>query len=230
MRLDPAIISIRFSYIIKDWINSKLPQEFPDFEFLQGETIGVSEMGKLPFGASYDPIRLVLKKFNSNRNFDLIGKFFFFRELHLFTTWHQIAENIVVDSEGFSDLDPLLAPEWSLLVKSTHSPNCLLGDSLTKFFQICHDQRLLTDIIGDLAFFENEESSLSLAFNILTESRIPTISNVVGKRGPKFRRKNSEGPISENNLIPIMYFLFPDADENCVSYLKFFFYYYLFIT
>ncbi|XP_051158910.1 rab3 GTPase-activating protein catalytic subunit [Leptopilina boulardi] len=194
LRLDPAIISIRFSYIIKDWINSKLPQEFPDFEFLQGETIGVSEMGKLPFGASYDPIR----------------------ELHLFTTWHQIAENIVVDSEGFSDLDPLLAPEWSLLVKSTHSPNCLLGDSLTKFFQICHDQRLLTDIIGDLAFFENEESSLSLAFNILTESRIPTISNVVGKRGPKFRRKNSEGPISENNLIPIMYFLFPDADENCI--------------
>lgn len=61
LRLDPAIISIRFSYIIKDWINSKLPQELPDFEFLQGETIGVSEMGKLPFGASHDPIRLVCK-------------------------------------------------------------------------------------------------------------------------------------------------------------------------
>ena len=56
MRLDPAIISIRFSYVVKDWINSAWTQEPPDFDFFQGETLGVAELGKLPFGATYDPV------------------------------------------------------------------------------------------------------------------------------------------------------------------------------
>lgn len=55
-RLDPVMISVRFSYLLKDWTNSTWTQEPPDFDFMQGETLGVAELGKLPFGATYDPI------------------------------------------------------------------------------------------------------------------------------------------------------------------------------
>ena len=50
------MISARFSYLLKDWTNSTWTQEPPDFDFMQGETLGVAELGKLPFGATYDPI------------------------------------------------------------------------------------------------------------------------------------------------------------------------------
>ncbi|XP_033229238.1 rab3 GTPase-activating protein catalytic subunit [Belonocnema kinseyi] len=191
IRLEPAIVSTRFTYVVKDWINSAWTQEPPDFDFLQGETLGVAELGKLPFGASFDPIG----------------------EFHLFVTWHQVSENIVVDSEGYSNLDPLLAPEWSLLVKSAQSPVCLLGDYLTNFMQLIREQKSLVDVLGESATYDNDESAISSAFNILTESRIPTISNVVSKKTKK-RSRNVEGPISEEILLPIIYFLFPDADEN----------------
>lgn len=135
----------------------------------------------------------------------------------MFVTWHQVSENIVVDSEGYSNLDPLLAPEWSLLVKSAQSPVCLLGDYLTNFMQLIREQKSIVDVLGDSATYDNEESAISSAFNILTESRIPTISNVVSKKTTKKRSRNVEGPISEEILLPIIYFLFPDADENSVS-------------
>ena len=82
---------------------------------------------------------------------------------------------------------------------------------------MCREKKSLTDVLGDSASYNSEESTLSSAFNILTESRIPTISNVVGKKSTKQRSRNVEGPISEEILLPIIYFLFPDADENSVS-------------
>ena len=60
IRLDPVLVSIRFSYLLKDWTSSTWTQEPPDFDFLQGETLGVDELGKLPFGATYDPIKLII--------------------------------------------------------------------------------------------------------------------------------------------------------------------------
>lgn len=50
------MVSVRFSYLLKDWTNSIWTQEPPDFDFMQGETLGVAELGKLPFGATFDPV------------------------------------------------------------------------------------------------------------------------------------------------------------------------------
>lgn len=55
--LDPVVVSVRLSYALKDWTSSTWTQEPPDFDFLQGETLGVDELGKLPFGATFDPIK-----------------------------------------------------------------------------------------------------------------------------------------------------------------------------
>ncbi|XP_076182491.1 RAB3 GTPase activating protein subunit 1 isoform X2 [Ptiloglossa arizonensis] len=188
VRLDPVMVSARFSYLLKDWTTSTWTQEPPDFDFMQGETLGVVELGKLPFGVTFDPIA----------------------ELHLFTTWPELSENVVVDSEGFTDLEPQLAPEWSVQVKMVPLPACLLGEYLIDFLHLYQNQSTLVELLGDAV---NNVQSLSSVFNILTESRIPTISNVVSKATMK-KNENVEGPISEEILLPILYFLFPDADEN----------------
>ncbi|XP_076749790.1 RAB3 GTPase activating protein subunit 1 [Xylocopa sonorina] len=192
VRLDPVMISVRFSYLLKDWTNSTWTQEPPDFDFMQGETLGVAELGKLPFGATYDPIA----------------------ELHLFATWPEMSENVIVDSEGFTDLEPQLAPEWSVQVKMVSSPACLLGEYLTDFLHLYNNQKSMIDLLGDAVIYsQQEDQALSSVFNILTESKIPTISTVVNK-ATAMKNKNVEGPIPEEILLSILYFLFPDAEEN----------------
>ncbi|KAK2582517.1 hypothetical protein KPH14_004814 [Odynerus spinipes] len=157
VRLDPVLVSVRFSYLLRDWTCSTWTQQPPDFDFMQGETLGVAELGKLPFGATFDPIG----------------------ELHLYTTWPQMSENVVVDSEGFTDLEPQLAPEWSVQVTMVPSPACLLGDYLTDFLHLCNDQRAMADLLGTTK-----------------------------------KPKKVEGPISEEVLMPIIYFLFPDTEGS----------------
>ncbi|KAG5318252.1 RB3GP protein, partial [Pseudoatta argentina] len=191
VKIDSVMVSARFSYLLKDWTNSTWTQEPPDFDFMQGETLGVAELGKLPFGATFDPVR----------------------ELYLSVTWPQMSDNVVVDSEGYSDLEPQLAPEWSVQVKMVALPACLLGEYMSDFLHLCNNQKTMVELLGENASYMHDEQMLSSAFSVLTESRIPTISAVVGRANTK-KNKNIEGPISEEILLPILYFLFPDADEN----------------
>lgn len=59
--LEPVSIAVRFTYVLVDSTsNNTWTQEPPDFDFLQGESLGVPELGKLPFGATLDPVRQVL--------------------------------------------------------------------------------------------------------------------------------------------------------------------------
>jgi Rab3 GTPase-activating protein catalytic subunit len=62
--LEPVSVAVRFTYVLRDWTsNNTWTQEPPDFDFLQGETLGVAELGKLPFGATFDPVRQVLVEY-----------------------------------------------------------------------------------------------------------------------------------------------------------------------
>lgn len=128
-----------------------------------------------------------------------------------------MSENVVVDSEGFTDLEPQLASQWSVQVKMVSTPICLLGEYLTDFLHLCNNQKTMTDLLGDAVMYaQHEDQALSSVFNILTESKIPKISTVVSKATMK-KSKNVEGPIPEEILLSILYFLFPDADEKSVS-------------
>lgn len=133
-----------------------------------------------------------------------------------------MSENVVVDSEGFTDLEPQLAPEWSVQVKMVSSPACLLGEYLMDFLHLCNNQKTMVDLLGDAVLYaQQDDQSLSSVFNILTESKIPTISTVVSKATTK-KNKNVAGPIPEEILLSILYFLFPDADENTVNNILYF--------
>ena len=79
----------------------------------------------------------------------------------------------------------------------------------------------MVELLGDaVTYSQQEDQALSSVFNILTESKIPTISTVVSKATTK-KNKNVEGPIPEEILLSILYFLFPDAEENSVSNISF---------
>jgi hypothetical protein len=129
----------------------------------------------------------------------------------------EICENVIIDSEGFSDLEPLLhngplAPEWTLNVKMS-TTIYLLNDYLSKFLEICNSTKSLIEILNvGTAYIGNESQSLSSAFNILTESKIPSISAVVSRTTRK-SSKNINGLITKDVLLSILYFLFPDAEE-----------------
>jgi Rab3 GTPase-activating protein catalytic subunit len=57
---EPVSVAVRFTYVLVDSAgNNTWTQEPPDFDFLQGESLGVAEFGKLPFGSILDPVRQV---------------------------------------------------------------------------------------------------------------------------------------------------------------------------
>lgn len=126
-----------------------------------------------------------------------------------------MSENIVVDSESFTDLEPQLATEWSARVKMVATPPSMLEEHLKGFLNLCNNQKLLVDILGD-AYVDNDQM-LSSAFNIVTESKIPTISKVMSRASSKKSNKN-DGPIPDDTLMMILYYLFPDADEQSVIF------------
>nr|CAD7196421.1 unnamed protein product [Timema douglasi] len=134
-------------------------------------------------------------------------------ELQLFTTWPQLVENMVVDSESFSDFEPSNAPQWSVRVKMSEQPACLLSEYLSEFTQLCSSQGSMQELIGDL-MAERASPSLSNSLSLLTESRVPTISKVVKRAKHPRKERSQEGPITDDMLTPILYFLFPDADDN----------------
>ncbi|XP_054281898.1 rab3 GTPase-activating protein catalytic subunit isoform X2 [Macrosteles quadrilineatus] len=192
---ESVTVSARLSYILRDWTSFAWTQEPPDLEFLMGE-VGVGELGTLPFGATFDPVS----------------------ELVLYASWYGLRETVVVDSESYSDLDPSQAPQWSVAVKMADKPLCLLSEYLSEFLHLCSSPRSMSDLLGDLLQHQQPGPTLATPLNLLTESRVPTISKVLGQaKGSFVKEKIREGPISDDLLMPILYFLFPDADENVRS-------------
>jgi Rab3 GTPase-activating protein catalytic subunit len=59
-------------------------------------------------------------------------------------------ENVVVDSESYSDFEPSQAPQWSVRVKMAEQPACLLSEYLSEFIQLCSNNRAMQDLLGDL--------------------------------------------------------------------------------
>lgn len=73
-----------------------------------------------------------------------------YSELHLFATWPQLMENVVVDSESYSDFEPSQAPLWSVQVKMAEQPACLLSEYFIEFIHLFSSNRSMQDLLGDL--------------------------------------------------------------------------------
>ena len=70
--------------------------------------------------------------------------------LTLYTTWRDISEDLVTNTEVHTDLDPGESPDWSVEVSLVEKPECLLAKHLDKHLALCSDTRTVRMLIGEL--------------------------------------------------------------------------------
>lgn len=181
-QLDPVSVSVRLSFTLNNWMSSMWPGD------TDIETIDASDIVKLQFGVNRDPIN----------------------ELMLSASWSQLPEHLIVDSENYSDFDPLQAPTWSVRVKMAECLVCQLSECLTEFAQLHNTKHTLRDVLGDIVQPNNPVVNNPL--DILTEYPVPTISTVLLRATSERKAQKKTMPIEEDTLMTILYFLFPDAE------------------
>ncbi|RUS82511.1 hypothetical protein EGW08_009725 [Elysia chlorotica] len=198
--MPPVSVSVRFTYILADWIHGSWPQIPPDFSssFGDGE-VGYGEIDFLPFGACLDPIS----------------------ELHLSCTWPCLSEDMIVENSLYSDLDPLQAPQWSVRLQMTDSPQCLLSDFLNDFLKLSDRQESTEEVLKKVmvevdADRDKHNPEISHVLQRLTEpvpalSSVPSLGNVVSSASAKISFRPEEAPIPDELLGKILIYLFPDA-------------------
>ena len=198
--MPPVSVSVRFTYILADWIHGSWPQIPPDFSssFCDGE-VGYGEIDFLPFGACLDPIN----------------------ELHLSCTWPCLSEDMIVENSLYSDLDPLQAPQWSVRLQMTDNPQCLLGDFLNDFLKLSERQESTEEVLKKVmpeadADKDKQNPEISHVLQRLTEpvpalSSVPSLGNVVSSASAKITFRPEDAPIPDELLGKILIYLFPDA-------------------
>ncbi|CAH2001631.1 unnamed protein product [Acanthoscelides obtectus] len=179
--LDSITVSVQLKYILREFGRYEWKQDLSESENFNVDA--------LPFGVTVEPIHW----------------------LTLRATWNHLADNLVMDSEGHSDFDPMTAPKWSCSARM-HEPVCLLGDALSAFLNNLEGNTTVYDILGDYATLPSAESN---PLDLLTEPAVPTITSLLAKAARR-SSKSTKGtpPITESVLVPLLYYLFPDADEN----------------
>lgn len=209
-RLEP-VASIRYTYMLSEWPEEACwAQAPPDLDLDLGAVgdLGYSGLSRLPFGLLYDPVR----------------------ELQLSAVWPRLPNGTFEDSLTRYTLDPCRAPIWTakLLPQpgSNEGPQVagLLGEHLVEFLAVCADQRTVPQLLGSA--FQDDEGApewveFSSALDRLTEHSVPSLGSVIMGRRRRQQGcssssdKGQRGPLSQEVLVPILNFLFPEGlDER----------------
>lgn len=187
--LDPIIVSVKFTYHLNDFGNYVWKQDLHDNDL---DNLDSTNLCSLPFGVTFDPVKtLVLRTF-----------------------WSHLADHMIVDSENYSDFDPMQAPKWSVSINFNDEPICLLTDCLNEFLHLLKNNSTVYDVLGDYANPPVHDAPNPL--DLLTEHKVPTISSVLKRAARNSLTRNRTGiaPLSEDVLVPMLYFLFPDAEDE----------------
>lgn len=210
----PPIISIRLSYELKDFPNASFCSK-RKFAFYKSsndpqksnEEFSQEKTPILPFGVSIDPVS----------------------ELILYCTWPEITENYITLSKTFSDFDAMTAPQWSFRLLYEPIPLCFMSECLQEFIKISSSSKTLAEILGrEYTYSGPADYALQEEINPLerlTESKIAKLtSSFLGlsftapstsvKKIEVKKPKAVKGPISEECLMEMLYYMFPDADDN----------------
>ncbi|KAL5005916.1 hypothetical protein ScPMuIL_017074 [Solemya velum] len=195
----PVSVSVRFTYVLQEWVNSPWPQSPPDFSSSLEGDVGCSDFRILPFGACEDPVS----------------------ELHLSCTWPSLSEDMIVENQVYSDLDPLQAPQWTVRIQMTEDPQCLLGEYLKNCLQLCHRKETTDELLGCL-FTEDSDNDqgadISQALQRLTQPSVsynmPSLTTVMSQASSRLRIKAEEAPVPTELLNEILLYLFPDAKDS----------------
>lgn len=212
--LHPVTVGVRLSFSLNKFTSHTYhgdkrfafnEEDFTDNE-LENEHFIPSKI--IPFGTNIDPIS----------------------ELVLHCTWTDVAENCVIDSQSYSDFDPLLAPSWALFLKFDQTAICYASECIAEYLHQSNSPVAITEYYHNLGYEKKSMSSSSGSnpLDRITESKIPTISSVLPIAGIltdktthfrdaqilKEELKRFEGPISDDNIMSMLYYLFPDAQPK----------------
>lgn len=203
---DPVTVSVRYTIILKHFTDTSFVLK-RKFAFADRSDDAIDEIvysnRVLPFGVSVDPVR----------------------ELVLYCKWPEYAENVVMDSRNYTDFDPMLSQYWSFRMHYEAIPNTFMRECLYEFLQQCDSMRSLAELIGaEYAYSATSDVTCrddSNPLERLTVSKITKItSSVFGaqivqtKKSTSKKGKPMEGPLKDEQLMAMLYFLFPDAQEN----------------
>lgn len=186
--LDVIDVSVQLTYQLSDFGKFTWKQDIFDVD---NDNFDSTILCVLPFGVTFDPINVLLLR----------------------AKWSHLSDNLIVDSETYSDFDPMNAPIWTLKTIMTEQPVSLLADCLTDFLHLLTNNTTIYDVLGD---FVNTNIETSNPLDLLTESKVPTISSVLKRAARNSLSKSRRGPapLTEEILVPMLYFLFPDAEEE----------------
>lgn len=87
--VDPIVVTIRMCYSLTKFLNASYLSEkkYAFCDFYEDDECKIDDQKAiLPFGVSVDPVM----------------------EIVLYCTWPQVAENLIVDSPIYTDLDPMM--------------------------------------------------------------------------------------------------------------------------
>ncbi|GAB0098818.1 hypothetical protein DMENIID0001_146220 [Sergentomyia squamirostris] len=199
---DPVSVSVRLNYSLQrfgstahtsKWFSSFANNPL-DFDDEDSDKEDQEKFSVLPFGVMCDPVV----------------------ELVLYCLWPHVADNVVIDSQTYSDFDPLLSPKWSLRARFEPLPACFLAEALKEYLQMLENRTTLSDLLGG-AFTNTGAAFDSNPLDLLTETKLPSLTSVLPtlsrRESAKERQKNT-GPIKDDQLMKMLYYLFPDAQET----------------
>lgn len=195
----PVSVSIRFTYILQDWSPCSWPQPPPEIDEL-GEDITATDIGRLPCGALEDPVL----------------------EFHLSVTWPYLFEDAIIDNDVHSDLNPVLSPKWSMRMRTSEKPSCSMAEYLKEFAMLSQgydaDHQLLVNVpVEDEVDNQNITSALDKLAQPTNPVPLPSLSSIIPQPRSRSQSLYQEQLISEEVLIKILQYIFPDSAPTPVE-------------
>ncbi|XP_049869275.1 rab3 GTPase-activating protein catalytic subunit [Pectinophora gossypiella] len=187
--LDAVIISAKLSYELKDFEYFSWKKTTQTNEFLSIDGFDVKKLVELPFGAEKNPIQSAL----------------------LNAIWPRFRESTIVDCSTYSDIDPLMAPNWTITLKMRENIVCQLSETIGKMMDLLDSTNLLMDTLG-----LSRSLGLINPLHKITEAPITISKLVKAAMGQSTNVTEFKGPISDDLLMPMLYYIFPDAVEDSV--------------
>lgn len=184
--LDAVVVSTKFSYELKDVDEFVWKKTTQSNEFLSIDGFDVNKLIELPFGSEKNPIHSVL----------------------LNAIWPKFRESAIVDSSTFSEIDPIMAPTWTITLKMRDNFNCQLSEFINKIMDLLDNNNLLMDTLG-----LSKSLGLVNPLHKITEAPITISKLVKAAIGQSKNVSDFKGPIADDLLMPLLYYIFPDAVE-----------------
>lgn len=185
--LDAVVVSTKFSYELKDLEAFAWKKSTQSNEFLSIDGFDVKKLIELPFGCEKSPVQSIL----------------------LNAIWPKFRECTFVESSTFSDIDPLMAPIWTMTLKIRENISCQLSETIDKIMDLLDTDYLLMDTLG-----LSKSLGLVNPLHKITEAPITISKLVKAAIGQSRNTSEFKGPIADELLMPLLYYIFPDAVEG----------------